>query len=453
MTRVIVRAFVAAMVMFGISAGCAEAGWSSADIGSVGATGSASGSYTINGAGADVWGYSDAFHFVYTTLTGDGTIVTQVTSEEYVSNWTKAGVMMRETLSAGSRHAFMLVSPGKGLAFQRRLSTGGVSTHTSGGAGTAPYWVKLKRSGSTFTAYESADGVNWTTVGSDTITMASTIYVGVAVTSHDYGVLATANFASTAVTPSSTATATSTSTSSTTSSTLKFLEWNTHHGGIRTDGVYDPTLIAQWIAKINPQVVSLEEVDTTDDVSNIVNPLNSLTGVKWTVAFSGKGNLLLSRIGGANINNCLYDPSIPANAPHMTVSVNGRSISLFSAQMNVYSASSRATEIATEQSCASTWPQAWVMAGDYNMQYGSTEYYVAAKNYTDAWPAATALGTATNYPDNCDGCTRNSRIDYQFLSNYATFMKVKSAQIFDTRDANGVMPSDHKPFLVTYTVN
>ena len=126
------------------------AGWSSTDIGAVGAAGSATGSggsFTVTGAGADIWGSADAFRFVYTTLTGDGSIVADVTAEQYVANWTKAGVMMRETLTAGSRQALMLVSPGKGLAFQRRVDPDGVSTSTPGAAAAAPYFVKLTRAG------------------------------------------------------------------------------------------------------------------------------------------------------------------------------------------------------------------------------------------------------------------------------------------------------------------
>jgi regulation of enolase protein 1 (concanavalin A-like superfamily) len=177
-------------------------GWATADIGAVGAAGSASGDtdlFTVEGAGADVWGTADAFRFVYTTLTGNGSITTRVTSEEYVNDWTKAGVMIRETLTPGSRHAYMLVSPGKGLAFQRRVNTNGTSLSTAGGIGKAPYSVKLTRSGNMITAAMSVDGLTWTTVGSETITMASTVYVGVAVTSHLASTLATATFASTAV--------------------------------------------------------------------------------------------------------------------------------------------------------------------------------------------------------------------------------------------------------------
>jgi hypothetical protein len=86
----------------------------------------------------------------------------------------------------------MFVSPGKGLAFQRRVTSGGVSTNTSGGAGTAPYWVRMVRSGNTFTAYKSTDGSSWTFVGSDTIVMGATIYVGIPLVSHRDGTLAAA---------------------------------------------------------------------------------------------------------------------------------------------------------------------------------------------------------------------------------------------------------------------
>jgi hypothetical protein len=117
------------------------AGWATAEIGAVGTPGTASGdtsAFSVDGAGADVWGTADAFRFVYTTLSGNGSITTRVTSEEYVNDWTKAGVMIRETLTPGSRHAFMLVSPGKGLAFQRRVNTNGTSLSTAGGAGKSP---------------------------------------------------------------------------------------------------------------------------------------------------------------------------------------------------------------------------------------------------------------------------------------------------------------------------
>jgi len=88
----------------------------------------------------------------------------------------------------------MLVSYSKGLAFQRREATGASSVNTAGASVVAPYWVRLVRAGNAFSAYSSPDGATWTLVGTDTIPMASTVYVGLAVSSHVAGTLATAMF-------------------------------------------------------------------------------------------------------------------------------------------------------------------------------------------------------------------------------------------------------------------
>jgi phosphatidylserine/phosphatidylglycerophosphate/cardiolipin synthase-like enzyme/regulation of enolase protein 1 (concanavalin A-like superfamily) len=177
--------------------GTLPAGWSTRDIGSVGAAGSASassGTFTVKGSGSDVWNSADEFRFVYKTLTGDGSITARVASVTNQNAWSKAGVMMRETLNAGSKHATMFASAGKGLAFQRRTSTNGTSNSTSGASSATPYWVRVTRSGNTFSAYQSANGSTWTLVGSATMNMTATIYVGLAVTSHADGALATGTF-------------------------------------------------------------------------------------------------------------------------------------------------------------------------------------------------------------------------------------------------------------------
>jgi regulation of enolase protein 1 (concanavalin A-like superfamily) len=162
--------------------------WAHADIGSVGVPGSAQyadGSFTVSASGADVWGNADAFHFVYQPWTGDGSVVSRVASVTNANSWSKAGVMFRESLTPGSAHAFILVSVAKGVAYQRRDTTGGASVSTTGSMSAPPRWVRLDRSGNTFSAYESADGIAWKLVGTDTIPMAQQIYVGIAVTSHD----------------------------------------------------------------------------------------------------------------------------------------------------------------------------------------------------------------------------------------------------------------------------
>jgi PKD repeat protein len=177
-------------------------GWTSRDIGAVGVAGSASyasGTFTVRGAGADVWGTADAFHYASRSMSGNGTIVARVTSIAGTQAWTKVGVMIRASTAAGSQHAFMLVSSGRGVAFQRRTITGGVSTSTSGGAGTAPQWVRLVRAGNVITASVSTTGSTWTIVGSDTFTMPTTVLVGLAVSSHTSASVATGTFDNVAV--------------------------------------------------------------------------------------------------------------------------------------------------------------------------------------------------------------------------------------------------------------
>lgn len=70
--------------------------------------------------------------------------------------------MMRETLDPGSEHAMMIVTPGNGAALQYHTTTGGISEYSGSSAGVARLWVRLSRSGSTFTAYRSTDGNAWT---------------------------------------------------------------------------------------------------------------------------------------------------------------------------------------------------------------------------------------------------------------------------------------------------
>jgi regulation of enolase protein 1 (concanavalin A-like superfamily) len=178
-------------------------GWALRTIGSGALSGRATygtSTYTVEGGGADIWGASDQFAFVYRQITGDVTVIARVASLEDTDPWAKGGVMIRETLAAGSKHAFALVSPSRGAALQWRSGTGGTSSHIAGGDVSAPEWLRIERRSSSFTAFRSNDGVSWTRIGSATISMASSVYVGLAVTSHDPTTRATARFGNVQVT-------------------------------------------------------------------------------------------------------------------------------------------------------------------------------------------------------------------------------------------------------------
>jgi hypothetical protein len=172
--------------------------WRETDIGAVGVAGDSTnsgGAITINGSGSDIWGTADAFHYMYQRLNGNTQIVAKVTGITNTNAWAKAGVMVRDTLAAGSRHASLFLTPSNGVSFQSRDTTGGISVSATVAGITAPSWVKLARSGDQFSAYRSPDGVTWTQVGTTrTIDMPPVIYVGLAATSHDNTRVGSASF-------------------------------------------------------------------------------------------------------------------------------------------------------------------------------------------------------------------------------------------------------------------
>ena len=149
-----------------------------------GTTAYVAGTYTIAAAGADIWDRADQFHFVYQPISGNVEIVARVVSLDYVDDWSKAGVMIRESLTASSRHASVFLTPANGFAFERRPVTAEESVHTAGAESAAPGWVRLVRTGDLFEAYSSPDGASWTKIGSDRIGIGDTAYIGLAVTSH-----------------------------------------------------------------------------------------------------------------------------------------------------------------------------------------------------------------------------------------------------------------------------
>jgi hypothetical protein len=145
---------------------------------------------------------ADGFHFVYQTLSADGEIKARITSMDNTSANARAGVMIRETLTAGSRNAFMGISPNRTFRFQYRANTGGTTASSTSSTGTFPnVWVRLVRSGKTLTGYRSSNGTSWTKVGSRSITMASQIQIGLAVSSAATNVLNRSVFDNVTVVP------------------------------------------------------------------------------------------------------------------------------------------------------------------------------------------------------------------------------------------------------------
>jgi regulation of enolase protein 1 (concanavalin A-like superfamily) len=159
----------------------------------------AEGHLIVSSNSGDVWDTSDYFRFVYKRLSGDGTITAKINSVSYAADWSKAGVMIRESLDPSSMHGFMVVTPSLRRAFQNRPVAAGLSfsAHSDINQIVLPLWVKLERKGNQITAYYSADGKAWTkqpdteNTGTDkspnpqSINMGTNVYIGLGVTSNN----------------------------------------------------------------------------------------------------------------------------------------------------------------------------------------------------------------------------------------------------------------------------
>jgi len=168
--------------------------WTQCDVGPCGVPGAAAyknGTFWIDGSGAKIGSKSDEFHYVWQFATGDCSIVARVATIENTDDAAKAGIMIREASgAANSRYAGVFVSAGNGVLFQRRTNSGGNTVSSSLAAATAPCWLKLTRTGDTFRAYYSPDGVTWTQFGGNrSITMAGNVSIGMVVGSRVDGIL------------------------------------------------------------------------------------------------------------------------------------------------------------------------------------------------------------------------------------------------------------------------
>ena len=171
-------------------------GWSCADVGSAtpGGSQSVSGNtWTIAGGGADIWGTSDQFRFVWQSLPGDGAISARVVSQTDTSSWAKAGVMLRQTSDANSAFYAAFLTPGHGIVIQYRPSAGASAVWLASIGIPPPVYLEVARFGGSFTAYTSNDGVTWLAIPGSTISLGlnGPLLQGITVTSHNSAALST----------------------------------------------------------------------------------------------------------------------------------------------------------------------------------------------------------------------------------------------------------------------
>jgi len=163
--------------------------------------------YDVIAGGHDIYDAADGFTFLYEQKTGDFDVKVQVSRLDLANHWSKAGLMIREKLTANSRNLSAVVDPRSSVAAPDNTGTGanvyeanyrsvesGTTGAWPGGAinnTVVPYptaWIRLARTGDTYTAYRGTNGLDWTVYAQCTLTGAaaypSNVYVGLATTSH-----------------------------------------------------------------------------------------------------------------------------------------------------------------------------------------------------------------------------------------------------------------------------
>ncbi|KAA9153180.1 DUF1349 domain-containing protein [Amycolatopsis acidicola] len=106
--------------------------------------------------------YADSASFLHRTMTGNGTVVARVVSQDEQDTAAGAGLMIRASADAGAPYAALIAAPGQGP----RLVTD-FATEATGSP--AARWLRLTRTDALITGYQSEDGATWTQIGVVTV--------------------------------------------------------------------------------------------------------------------------------------------------------------------------------------------------------------------------------------------------------------------------------------------
>ncbi len=261
----------------------------------------------------------------------------------------------------------------------------------------------------------------------------------------------------------------STGSTTTTGSRLRVLSWNIGKNGWGTDGRYDPNRVADWVVKMNPDVIAFQELERwnsysqgEDGLAVYKSLLEKKTGRTWYVyGIQAYGNWddkgLISAIFSKTPFKATFRRAFSAgklkSAGGATITVNGRNINVLTTHFDPYTASYRAIQAKDLNSFANGYTQDMILAGDFNEQATNPPMVTIWKQFYDGWAEGKKKGIAYSASDNPNGYTRNSRIDYLTYSRRETHLTMTKITVVDTRNSSGVMPSDHRPILAEFTVN
>jgi len=155
----------------------------------------ATGEYRITGGGANVWGTTDAFYFVWKKVSGNLTLTADVQFlGPSAAEHRKAFLMVRQSLDPDSAYADA-VSHGNGLTSLQFRGARGEQTYQVFTQLDEPARIRIVREGSRYTMYSAKPGEELKSTGPiEYVGLKDPVYVGLGVCSHVATTLETAVF-------------------------------------------------------------------------------------------------------------------------------------------------------------------------------------------------------------------------------------------------------------------
>jgi endonuclease/exonuclease/phosphatase family metal-dependent hydrolase len=256
------------------------------------------------------------------------------------------------------------------------------------------------------------------------------------------------------------------------SDTLTVMTFNIQHG-ITGSGKYDLQRAIAVIAKVQPDLVGLQEVtrnhpyyNCDDQPAKLAEGLKTLTGHTWSVAYeqewftpsvecqqSGRGDGKetegLAFLAPAESIGATKMTSLPASRIAVAVrapSVHGVTVVVTHLASGKQGAATRQKQVAALLPWAQKVGAPRVLIGDFNMKIDKEEIQPVTAEYRDAWDAgeqaSVASGTAATHGEN--------RIDFIFYQPDG--LQLERVETIDTRTLFGSAASDHRPLVATFRV-
>jgi len=162
--------------------------------------------YRVTGGGADMWGSSDAFQFVWKKMSGNMVLTADVEfAGASVQLKRKAALIIRQSLEPDAAYADVALHGNGEIALQWRTAAAAATADTVQAGGnldvSSPVRIRIERRGNRFTVMAGKPGGPLTSTGPATVTLQDPVYVGLAVCSHDANSLATAVFSNVTAEP------------------------------------------------------------------------------------------------------------------------------------------------------------------------------------------------------------------------------------------------------------